>query len=612
MIAGRVIDGATGAPVGAAVVAIAGRGLPAAQAPTRVQAGADGQFFFRDLAGGSYSVTATKPGWIAGAYGRRRPGGGTLPIDLAAGERRGNVTILLWRHAIISGRVTDDAGDPLVDVDVRVAQQQFIAGRQHSSFAGRTRTDDRGVFRFSALSPGEYLVVVPANITSEPAGFAGAIRAAGETPRAYYQTMTALGTAPMTFDRAQVAAGTTDSLIASLLALPGTPGDEGAWLTYPTTFFPSTTSIASATPIRAVSGHDTSGIEVVLRFAPTYQIAGTLRGPDGPAAYHAIHLLPAESADLPLYDVATAVTDAAGAFTFFGVPTGQYVARVVRTPYPTMEGAELGLAGGTGAVPMVATFFRSRPAVESATVPTEPLLYADYPVTVTDRHLRDLSIVMKAGPRVRGRAEFEGKAPRPTAAQWRELRVALDSANGRSTAQMTPGLFGDDGEFVTSSTWPGRYLLRVLVPPVSPWRFKSATHQGRDLADTPFDFTTDLDSVIVTFTDKPASLTGTVTGANGSPGVGHAVVLFPVSPSTWTDYGRPSRRVRLSPTSTTGTFSIPAPPEGDYFLIAIPDEQAADWENPAILKKLSGIAERIQVRADQSASYALTARRVPQ
>jgi hypothetical protein len=612
MIAGRVIDGATGAPVGAAVVAIAGRAQPAAQAPTRVQAGADGQFFFRDLADGSYSLTATKAGWIAGSYGRRRPGGVTLPLDLTAGERRGNVTILLWRHAIISGRVTDDTGDPLVDVDVRAVQQQFAAGRQHSSFAGRTRTDDRGMFRFSALSPGDYLVVVPANVTSEPAGFAGAIRAAGETPRAYYQTMTALGTAPMTFDRAQVAAGATDSLLASLLALPGTPGVDGAWLTYPTTFFPSTTSITSATPIRAVSGRDRSGIEVVVRFAPTYQISGVLRAPDGLAPFHAIHLLPGESADLPLYDVATAVTDAAGAFTFFGVPPGRYVARVVRTPYPTMEGAELGLAGGTGAVPFVATFFRSRPPGDVAAVPTEPLLHADYPVSVTDRHLRDLSIEMQAGPRVRGRAEFEGKAPRPTASQWRELRVTLDAANGRSTAAMTPGLFGEDGQFVTSSTWPGRYLLRVLVPPGSPWRFKTATHQGRDLSDTPFDLTTDLDSVIVTFTDQSASLTGAAKGADGGPGVGLAVVLFPASPSTWIDYGRPSRRVRMSPTSATGTFTIPAPPEGDYFLVAIPDEQAADWENPAFLKKLSGIAESIKVRTGQSASYALTARRVPQ
>jgi hypothetical protein len=41
---------------------------------------------------------------------------------------------------------------------------------------------------------------------------------------------------------------------------------------------------------------------------------------------------------------------------------------------------------------------------------------------------------------------------------------------------------------------------------------------------------------------------------------------------------------------------MPAPPAGDYYLIAIPDEQSIDWQDPATLAKLAPMAERIQVR----------------
>ncbi|HYN08940.1 MAG TPA: carboxypeptidase-like regulatory domain-containing protein [Vicinamibacterales bacterium] len=303
LITGRVLD-ANGSPAGAVVVALSGRGQPQAQS-SRVLTDAEGRFFFSELAAGNYSLTATKAGWIPGAFGRNRPGGTSLTVDLTDGERRGDITIAIWRYAVVSGRVTDDAGDPMVDADVRAFQQAFYAGRRHMTFAARARTDDRGMFRFASLLPGEYVIVVPATVTTEPAGFAGAIRAAGETPRPYLQTMTAVGTAPMLFDRAETPSA-TDRLVSSILAMPAPPGSgDGAWMTYPTTFYPSVTTFGSAATVRADSGAERSGVDVTLRLTPTYQVSGTLMGPDGAAAYHAVHLLASDSADVPLVDAAT-------------------------------------------------------------------------------------------------------------------------------------------------------------------------------------------------------------------------------------------------------------------------------------------------------------------
>jgi hypothetical protein len=150
----------------------------------------------------------------------------------------------LWRAAVIAGRVTADNGDPMIGVEVRAMKQVFMAGRRQSETPIRAKTDDLGAYRFSDLIPGEYLVAVLSSVLSEPAGFAGAIRAGSETPRAYYQTMTDLGAAPIVFDRAIGVAGANRPLVGSLSPLPSVPAADAAWPTYPTTFHPTSTSDA--------------------------------------------------------------------------------------------------------------------------------------------------------------------------------------------------------------------------------------------------------------------------------------------------------------------------------------------------------------------------------
>ena len=89
------------------------------------------------------------------------------------------------------------------------------------------------------------------------------------------------------------------------------------------------------------------------------------------------------------------------------------------------------------------------------------------------------------------------------------------------------------------------------------------------------------------------------------------VVLYKSSPfGGWINYGRSSRRVRAVSVSKSGSFTMPAPPEGEYRLIAIPDSAAADWQNPAFLARLAAMADRIQVRDGQSVTQTLRLQRV--
>jgi len=614
LITGRVVD-AAGAPIAAAVVAVSGGSIPARGSgpgtPPRVITDNDGRFFFGELAAGSYTISTTKPGLLPGAFGRRRPGGSSVPVDLTEDGRRGDITITMWPAAVISGRVIDDNGDPLVNAEVRAVPQAVISGRRQSGTPIREKTDDRGAYRFSGLVPGNYIIVAPVVVISEPATLAGAARAGTLPMRSYYQTMAAVGSAPLIFSgRADGISGNEKTLIGSWAALPGMPAGDAPWHTYPTTFFPSTTSLTAASVVRVAAGQERSGTDLVVRLTQTFKVSGTLTNPDSSvAAYHAVHLLDAASADTPLFDVATAVSDGDGAFTFYGVPRGQYIARVVRVPYPT-GGLEMGVAGGTGAIPYIATFgSMSRGPNQPFASSAEPLVYVSQPVGVADRHVTGLALTLRTGVRITGRAEFEGQAARPTPEQLRGMRVNLEPANGQQYYNVLPGVLTDDGQFATPSMWPGRYLIQVGNAPPG-WTFRGATHQGHDVADTPVDLSGDLENVVLSFTDRPASVNGSVQSTDGQPVAGAAVLMFPVDPARWVDNGRSARRVRLVSASGSGAFRITAPPAGEYFLVAIPDEQSVDWQEPATLRKLSGIAVRIQVRDSATTTQALMLQKI--
>ncbi len=607
IITGRVLAGEGGGPVSAATVTLSTGGSGSRDSP-RVLTDAQGRYFFSGLAAGSYNVNVTKPGWLPGAFGRGRPGGATTPVVLAAAQRHGDTDVPLWKSAVITGRVLDSAGDAMVAVDVRIFRLTYGGGRQQPVFVVRARTDDRGVYRFSSLDPGDYIVCVPATVTSEPSGFGGVIRAGSETPRHYLQTMSAVGSAPMTLERSDGFSGTDRWGVSSILSMPGSPPSSGTWLTYPTTYAPAATSRAAATIVRAVSGRERAGVDITVRLVPTFQVSGTVTGPDGPAAYHAVHLIPADSAETPIVDTSTAITDSTGAFTFFGVPAGSYVARVVRTPWPGPS-MRLGIAGGTGAIAYVTAFPASSGVPPVPTVPTEPLLHAAQPVSVTDRDLRSVPIVLRAGPRVSGRVQFEGAAAQPAPDVLARLQVALEPVMGQNYSNVQPGLASASGQFTTPSSLAGRYLIRVPNPPAG-WTLRSAMVLSHDASETPIDLVTDIDNVVLTFTDKPVSITGNVQPEDPSAApIATLVLLFPVERDGWVDYGRNSRRVRSAPASRTGAFTMPAPPEGEYFLVAIPDADAIDWQNPLVLERLSAVADRVQVRDGQALTRTLRLRR---
>jgi hypothetical protein len=601
LIAGRVVDAASGAPIAGAIVSISGAALGSSLAP-RLLTDPQGRFLYRNLPAGTFRLTAVKPGFADGAFGRRRPAGPPQDLELSAGQRATDVTITLWKFAVISGAVYDEAGEPVVGALVQAWRRARVGGRSVLRTAGGSRgTDDRGMYRISSVPPGEYVVGIEPHNISVPTSVADAYREKTVDPGARQEIvfmMMTVGRAIPTFtgpDATRV--GGQAFTFFDGLALPGSGLPTAV---YPPTYHPAAESPARATTITVSSGEDRAGVDIQLRPLPAAHIAGTVMGPDGPAAYLGVRLQPSGFWRM-LDSGAGTVTDANGAFSFVAVPAGSYTlraTRVPRSPAPPRESVRTTI-GDT-------TFVVTEGSAPPAPLPAEPTLWAALPVQTGGDPITGLLVTLQTGSRFVGRVEFEGSAERPPADQLQRIRIMPTPLDGFPPSGNRPAFIEADGRFGTIGMPGGRYVLRVTSAPKG-WTVKSATWRARDLLDLPAEIgTSDIDGIVVTFTDRRTDLSGTVTGSSG-PDAAASVIVFPVDPALL-EAGTTSRRLLMTRTSAAGAFTVRTLPPGAYYVAAVPDELAADWNDPAFLEALSASATRVQL--DEGAARTLDLRTV--
>ncbi len=125
-----------------------------------VTSDADGSFELTSLRPGAYTISASSPGYVSEQDSKvfYRPG------DTA--------TLTLVKGGVITGRVTNSSGDPVVGATVRAIQirgaderparaRGNIGSQVVESMAmlfGPYKTDDRGIYRIYGLAPGYYQV----------------------------------------------------------------------------------------------------------------------------------------------------------------------------------------------------------------------------------------------------------------------------------------------------------------------------------------------------------------------------------------------------------------------------------------------------------------------
>lgn len=598
IVSGRVVDAVTGRPIAGAVVTAAGSAASDATAAILTNAG--GHFVVRGLHKGSLALTATRNGYIEGTYGQRHPGGSRQLIAIDEGQRLIDLEIRMWRHAVITGTVVDEAGEPVILARVRAFKRTLVAGRHRLGTVGDVLTDDRGMFRIP-LVPGDYVVAVPFTQTSIPTEvmdtfFGGA---ATVTHR------DTLSKEMRAIDAAIVPPGSQYAMRAGAVTMPLPPGTatpssrpSGGMTVYPTTFHPAAPVAAQAAVITVRSGDERGGIDIQLQPARTVRISGMLAAPDGMASHVGIRLLPMGGDTLvDEIETATAMSDATGAFSFLGVPPGQYVLRVVRVPRPPPDAADPSrLTVQAGGIRVSTAPPPPGPAAP-APIPPDATLCAQVPLVVGGDDLANVVVPLAAGPRLSGRVEFDGSESLPTPSAIAGIRVSLDPADGSRGAKglsFETGHPDESGHFLTYGVPPGRYVVNVAGISFPGWYFRGARYQGRDITDTPIDLTTDLNGVVLSFTDRPSTISGIIRSAGAADGGGLALA-FPVDADAWTTSGANARRFRVARADKDGHYAFPNLPGGDYYVAAVKDDTVDDWWDPALLRMLSGVARQVRL-----------------
>ncbi|MBX9639873.1 MAG: carboxypeptidase-like regulatory domain-containing protein, partial [Mycobacteriaceae bacterium] len=159
-VTGQAVNIQTGEPLRKVVVTM----MPAGRRPElrpsgvpRAVTGADGKFTITGVDPGRYTLSAERNGYVRFTYGAKKSGQG-MPLQVSAGESLKDLSVKLIPHGVVSGRVLDEDGDPMAQVQVQVLRQRYRDGQKQLDSAGMGSTNDLGEFRIASLAAGRYYV----------------------------------------------------------------------------------------------------------------------------------------------------------------------------------------------------------------------------------------------------------------------------------------------------------------------------------------------------------------------------------------------------------------------------------------------------------------------
>jgi len=191
----------------------------------------EGHFKITAIEPGRYRLFVERAGFLEVDDKHRHSSG--IVLSFEAGQEIKDQVLRMLPAAIITGRVVDEEGDPMPDVEITVLRRKPTGGHIKFEPNGSAQTNDLGEFRIGGLFPGKYYV--------------------SASPLPNFQ---------------------------SLVPAPKNAQDAAALspdLSYVPTFYPNATDRAQASPIELHAGDDMP-VDFSLARVHTAHIRGTVDG----------------------------------------------------------------------------------------------------------------------------------------------------------------------------------------------------------------------------------------------------------------------------------------------------------------------------------------------
>ena len=207
-----------------------------------------------------------------------------------------------------------------------------------------------------------------------------------------------------------------------------------------------------------------------------------------------------------------------------------------------------------------------------------------------DGHDVTRPIMLAPGVTFSGRIVFDGSLPRPS-----DVAAIMPVLSETRASPLMTGLArrtaSADGTF-SYTVAPGAYRLGSTLwssAQTSGWRLRSVVVNGSDISDVIFDIRADfgINNVVMTFTDRPTQLSGTLLDSAGRPSAEYDLIVFSVDRRAWLPATRRTRHVRPD---VDGRFVIHGLPAGEYFLCALTDVEQGRWDDATFLAELAATA----------------------
>jgi hypothetical protein len=158
-VAGTVTSLATGEPLKRTRVILSAETGPGHTMPTVAITDAAGHFSFASVKPGRYGLAVMHDGYIPSEYGESDSSGEGSVLTLTAGQRMTDLVFRLQKYAVITGRVVDEDGQPMIRISVSAMRRVRRHGASQFELASNSaQTDDRGTYRIFELEPGQYVI----------------------------------------------------------------------------------------------------------------------------------------------------------------------------------------------------------------------------------------------------------------------------------------------------------------------------------------------------------------------------------------------------------------------------------------------------------------------